>query len=189
MAGTVPDRRLDLPAAAGSWCAGGNGRRSQVRRRGGCRGRVARPGRASVRRDSDFGEVHMAELTDAQRAFIRDNAYYAVVTTLRADGSPHSTVAWATEEDGEVLINTAFRRAKARNLERDPRASVVVLDAQDGYRWVAVSGPVALTTEGANEDIERLSWKYDGHAFRPLGEGEVRVTARVSPEHVTSEGL
>jgi PPOX class probable F420-dependent enzyme len=131
----------------------------------------------------------MARLTDAQRAFIRDNPYYAIVTTLRADGSPHSTVAWATEEDGKVLINTAFPRTKARNLERDPRASVVVLDGEDGYRWVSVSGPVALTTDGANEDIERLSWKYDGHAFRPLGEGEIRVTARVTPEYVTAEGV
>ena len=131
----------------------------------------------------------MARLTDAQRAFIRDNPYYAIVTTLRPDGSPHSTVAWATEEDGKVLINTAFPRTKARNLERDPRASVLVLDGEDGYRWVSVSGPVALTTEGANEDIERLSWKYDGHAFRPLGEGEIRVTARVIPEYVTAEGV
>jgi PPOX class probable F420-dependent enzyme len=131
----------------------------------------------------------MAKLNDAQRAFIRDNPYYAVVTTLRADGSPHSTVAWVTEEDGQVLINTAFPRTKARNLVRDPRASVVVLDGQDGYRWVSVSGPVALTTEGANDDIESLSWKYDGHAFRPLAEGEIRVTARVAPEHVTAEGV
>ena len=131
----------------------------------------------------------MARLTDAQRAFIRDNPYYAVVTTLRPDGSPHSTVAWATEEDGNVLINTTFRRTKARNLERDPRASVVVFDGEDGYRWVSVSGPVALTTEGANDDIESLSWKYDGHAFRPLAEGEIRVTARVAPEHVTAEGV
>jgi PPOX class probable F420-dependent enzyme len=131
----------------------------------------------------------MARLTDAQREFIRDNPYYAIVTTLRPDGSPHSTVAWATEEGGKVLINTAFPRTKARNLERDPRASVVVLDGEDGYRWVSVSGPVALTTEGANEDIERLSWKYDGHAFRPLGEGEIRVTARVTPEYVTAEGV
>ena len=131
----------------------------------------------------------MARLTDAQRAFIRHNPFYAVLTTLREDGSPHSTVVWATEEDGKVLINTALRRAKARHLEADPRASVVVLDASDGYRWVSVSGPVELTTEGADEAIDRLSWKYDGHAFRPIGEGEVRVTGLLTPEHVTAAGV
>jgi len=35
----------------------------------------------------------MPKLTEAQRAFIRD-PNYAVMTTLRADGSPHSTVIW-----------------------------------------------------------------------------------------------
>jgi PPOX class probable F420-dependent enzyme len=131
----------------------------------------------------------MAMLTEAQCAFIRENPYYGVVTTLRADGSPHSTVIWVDEEDGKVLFNTAAHRAKPRELERDPRASVVVLDAADGYRWVAVSGPVTLTTDGANDDIERLSRKYDGHAFRPLAEGEVRVTARLTPEKVQGYGV
>ncbi len=126
----------------------------------------------------------MASLTDEQRAFIRDNPYYAVVTTMREDGSPHSTVAWATEEDGKVLINTTTRRAKGRQLARDPRVSVVVL-APDGYHWIAVSGTAELTTDGANEDIDRLSWKYDDKAFRALGEGEVRVTARITPEQIT----
>jgi PPOX class probable F420-dependent enzyme len=130
----------------------------------------------------------VAELTEAQRAFIRDNAYYAVLTTLRADGSPHSSVVWVTEEDGKVLLNTVERRVKGRNLARDPRASVVVF-APDGYHWIAVDGRVELTTEGAMDDIDGLSQKYDGQPFRELQEGEVRVTARLTPEHITTYGL
>ena len=130
----------------------------------------------------------MAELSDAQREFIRDNAYYAVLTTLREDGSPHSSVVWVTEEDGKVLLNTVERRVKGRNLARDPRASVVVF-APDGYHWIAVDGRVELTTEGAMDDINGLSQKYDGKSFRELGAGEVRVTARLTPEHVTTYGL
>jgi PPOX class probable F420-dependent enzyme len=126
----------------------------------------------------------MAKLTDAQRAFIRE-PNYAVVTTLRADGSPHSTVVWVDEEDGKILFNTTLHRAKFRDLDNDPRASVVVV-APDGYHWVAVSGSVTLTTDGALEDIERLSRKYDGQDFRALREGEVRVTARLDPERVTT---
>jgi PPOX class probable F420-dependent enzyme len=129
----------------------------------------------------------VSELTEAQRAFIRE-AHYAVVTTLRADGSPHSTVVWVDEENGKILFNTTLHRAKWRELERDPRASVVVI-ASDGYHWVAASGTVSLTTDGAHDDIERLSRKYDGHAFRPLGEGEVRVTARLDPDRVTGYGV
>jgi PPOX class probable F420-dependent enzyme len=127
-------------------------------------------------------------LTDAQRAFIRENAYYAVLTTLREDGSPHSSVVWVTEEDGKVLLNTVERRVKGRNLARDPRASVVVV-APDGYHWIAVDGRVELTTDGANDDIEALSWKYDNQPFRALGEGEVRVTARLTPDRISTYGL
>jgi PPOX class probable F420-dependent enzyme len=127
------------------------------------------------------------KLTEAQRAFIRE-PYYAVATTLRADGSPHSTVVWVDEQDGKILFNTTLHRAKWRELDHDPRASVVVI-APDGYHWVSVSGEVTLTTEGALEDIERLSLKYDGHAFRPLGVGEVRVTARLQPDRVTAYGV
>jgi PPOX class probable F420-dependent enzyme len=130
----------------------------------------------------------VAALSEAQRAFIRDNAYYCVLTTLREDGSPHSSVVWVTEEDGKVLLNTVERRVKGRNLARDPRASVVVV-APDGYHWIAVDGRVELTTDGANDDIEALSWKYDNQPFRELQEGEVRVTARLTPEHVTTYGL
>jgi PPOX class probable F420-dependent enzyme len=130
----------------------------------------------------------VAALTEAQRAFIRDNAYYAVLTTLRADGSPHSSVVWVTEEDGKVLVNTVERRVKGRNLARDSRASVVVL-APDGYHWIAVDGRVELTTDGALDDIEALSLKYDGQPFRALQEGEVRVTARLNPERITTYGL
>ena len=127
----------------------------------------------------------MASLTDTQRAFIRDNPYYAVVTTMREDGSPHSTVVWATEEDGKVLINTTTRRAKGRHLARDPRVAVVVT-SPDGYHWIAVSGTAELTTDGANDDIEALSEKYDGKPFRALEDGEIRVTARIEPDQITA---
>jgi PPOX class probable F420-dependent enzyme len=131
----------------------------------------------------------MAELNEAQRAFIRDNPFYAVVTTLRADGSPHATVVWVDEEDGKILFNTAYPRTKPRELEGDPRASVAITDPQDGYRWIAVSGPVTLRTEGADGDIDRLSHKYDGVAYDGYKEHETRVTALLTPEKIDSRGI
>ena len=131
----------------------------------------------------------MAKLTDAQRAFIRDNQFYAVVTTLRPDGSPHSTIVWVDERDGRVLFNTAYPRAKTRDLEHEPRASVTVLDPNDGHRWIAVSGRVTLTTDGADDDIDHLSHKYDGRAFGSHRDGETRVTALLTPETIDAHGL
>ena len=125
----------------------------------------------------------MPELNDAQRKFLA-NPFPGIATTLRKDGSPHSTVVWVEEQDGDVLFNTARGRAKPRNLERDPRASVVVVDPDDMYRWLSVSGPVETTEDGAAEQIDRLSLKYRGEPTYS-GPRDDRITVRLRPEHVT----
>jgi PPOX class probable F420-dependent enzyme len=126
----------------------------------------------------------MTKLTEAQRAFVRE-PFYAVVTTLRPDGSPHSTVVWVDEEDGKILFNTAYPRAKTRDLEHDPRASIAIVDPTDAFRWLAVSGPVELSVETGNEGIERLSRKYDGHEYRGYKDHETRVSCWLTPQRVT----
>jgi PPOX class probable F420-dependent enzyme len=131
----------------------------------------------------------MAKLTDDQRAFIRDNPYYAVVTTLREDGSPHATVVWVDEDEGRILLNTAYPRAKTKDLTNDPRAAVTIIDPADPYKWISVSGPVTLTTETANDDIDRLARKYTGDDYKWHREGETRVTAWLDPDKVTAYGI
>jgi PPOX class probable F420-dependent enzyme len=128
-------------------------------------------------------------LTDAQRAFVRDNPFYAVFTDLRPDGSPHSTVVWVEEDGGDLLVNTAEGRAKPRHMRADPRVSVTILDPEDPYRWLAVSGTAELSTEGAREQIDRLARKYTDHDEYPWYRGEQRITVRITPEQVDSTGL
>ena len=74
---------------------------------------------------------------------------------------------------------------KTRELERDPRISVLTIDRADPYRWVSVSGIAELTREGANEHIGALSRRYFGRGYR-LDAGEQRLLARVRPERVTA---
>jgi PPOX class probable F420-dependent enzyme len=131
----------------------------------------------------------MAALTDKQVEFL-ENPYVGIVTTLREDGSPHSTVVWVDVEDGKPTFNTAMGRKKPANLENDPRASLLVIDPQDAYKWVAVDGKAELTTDGADPQIDKLAKKYlgkDEYPFRQ--EGEQRVTVRITPEHVSASGL
>lgn len=131
-----------------------------------------------------------ATLSDAQKAFIRDNPYVGVVTTLRADGSPHSTVVWVDVEDGAVLFNTETGRAKPRHLERDPRVTVIVVDPNDPYRWVSVSGRAETTLEGADEHIDKLAKKYLGEDEYPWhNPEEARVLVRIRPERVDAYGV
>ncbi|MHB8470370.1 MAG: PPOX class F420-dependent oxidoreductase [Gaiellaceae bacterium] len=132
----------------------------------------------------------MAKLTDDQLEFL-ERPYVGVVTTLRPDGSPHSTVVWVdVDEDGVPSFNTAYGRVKPANLEQDPRASLLVLDPEDAYRWIAVDGPVELTIDGAEEQIDSLARKYTDQESYPWRQpGERRVKARIEPERIDSSGF
>ena len=132
----------------------------------------------------------MAALNDKERQFLDENPFVGVVTTLRDDGSPHSTVVWVDVDDEGVSFNTARPRAKPRYLDADPRVSLVVLDPQDPYRWIAITGTTTMTDDGANDQIDRLSKKYTGREkYASHREGETRVSVRISPTWIESRGL
>jgi len=132
----------------------------------------------------------MAKLTEKQKEFLT-NPYVGTVTTLRDDGSPHSTVVWVDDvENGAVSFNTAYGRLKPSNLEHDPRVSLLVIDPDDTYKWIALDGTAELTTEGADAQIDRLAKKYLGKDEYPFRKPEEqRVTVRITPRRVDSSGL
>jgi PPOX class probable F420-dependent enzyme len=129
----------------------------------------------------------MKRLDDAQARFLAE-PNYGVVTTLRADGSPQSTVVWVDVEDGLPTFNTARGRAKPTNLERDARVALLVVAHGDFYRWLSIDGRAQLTTDGAREQIDALSRKYDGKPWSHV-EGQERVKVRILPDHVVAYGL
>jgi len=132
----------------------------------------------------------MSKLTEKQREFIALNPYVATATTLRQDGSPHNTIVWIDAEDGVVTFNTAIGRAKVRHLRENPRVAVTVVDPEDAYKWISVSGLAELTTEGADEQIDRLAKKYLGQDKYPWHDPEhPRITVRIRPETVDTYGL
>lgn len=131
----------------------------------------------------------MAELSDAERAFL-ENPFVGVVTTIAPDGSPQSTIVWVDVDDDGVSFNTAYGRVKPRNLARDPRLSLVVVDPGDAYRWVKLSGTATLVDEGADAQIDRLSKKYTGRdVYGSRQPGERRVSVRITPKRILSRGL
>jgi PPOX class probable F420-dependent enzyme len=85
------------------------------------------------------------DLDDA-RAFLRDH-HRAVVVTFRADGRPQvSPVTVALDDEGYVVISSRETAFQVRNLRRDPRVSLCVLD--DGFfgRWIYVDGTATIVS-------------------------------------------
>jgi PPOX class probable F420-dependent enzyme len=130
----------------------------------------------------------MTALDDNARTFL-EQPFVGTLTTLRPDGSPHSTVVWV-DANGGLSFNTAVGRAKERHLRKDPRVSLLVVDPEDTYKWVAVDGTAELTTEGADGQIDQLAKKYLGQDEYPWrNPAEQRITVRIHVEHVDSYGL
>jgi PPOX class probable F420-dependent enzyme len=129
-------------------------------------------------------------LSDAQLAFLRDNPFVGVVTDLRADGSPHSTIVWVDVDDDGVSFNTARGRCKPRNIARDARVSLTVVDPENSYRWVSIDGSGTLVDDGADEQIDRLAKKYLGEDRYPWRKpDERRVSVRIAPSRIEALGL
>lgn len=107
---------------------------------------------------------------------------FAVITTINADGTPQQSVVWITEHDGNVVFSTVEGRAKHRNLLRNPRIGVLVLDRADGYRYSQISGTARLDSTGADALIDELSRKYTGQAWVEK-QPRPRVNVIVTPAH------
>jgi PPOX class probable F420-dependent enzyme len=126
----------------------------------------------------------MATLTSEVKALF-EQPLYAWVTTVKRDGSLHSTVVWVDVDGDELIFNTAIGRAKERHLRDDPRLSLSVLDPADPYHLASVSGTGRLDTEGADEIIDHLAKKYLGVDTYPYRQpGEQRINVRVAPQNV-----
>ena len=114
---------------------------------------------------------------------LAQGANYGTIATLQPDGSPATHVMWVDCDDEHVLLNTETGRAKLRNIERDPRVSIVVWDAEDPLHYVEVRGRVVATVAGpeARAHNDELSFKYEGKAYDSEIKTE-RVILKIAPD-------
>ena len=86
----------------------------------------------------------------------------AVLSTLGADGAPRQVVVHYLPEPDGLLVNGGSDRRWAANLRRDPRASLVVHDAERPLHWVGMRGTAERVREGreATEDAMTMARRY-----------------------------
>jgi PPOX class probable F420-dependent enzyme len=114
-----------------------------------------------------------------------DGRNYAVLSTINADGSPHASVMWVGRDAGDVLMSTVEGRRKHRNMARDPRVSVTVIDSADAENYVELRGLVSMTPDVGAQFDNQLSWKYDGRDKDPDKPGAIRVVVRLSVQRTS----
>ena len=107
---------------------------------------------------------------------------FAALTTLLPGGQPQTQVMWVDADSEHLLVNTEVHRQKFRNVERDPRVTLMIWDNEDPYRFVEVRGEVVEKVKGpeARKHIDELSQKYHGRPYQTRIRSE-RVVLRIAP--------
>src|SRR5690606_19413334 len=118
-------------------------------------------------------------LPDLARELL-DKRAFAVLSTVNPDGSPHSSVMWATYEDDDVLFSTIRGRREVGIRDRHPRVSTLMDERADACRYVEIRGTVRMTEEGGDALTDRLRRAYQGVPW-PQRTGEIRLVCRLRP--------
>ncbi len=115
---------------------------------------------------------------------------FANLSTLMQDGSPQVTPVWCDFDGKHVRVNSALGRVKDKNIRRDPRVALAIVDPENPYRYMEIRGKVVEVTEkGADDHINSLSEKYLGNPVYPFRQpGEVRVLYKIEPQKISSMG-
>jgi PPOX class probable F420-dependent enzyme len=115
---------------------------------------------------------------------------FASLATLMPDGKPQVTPVWCDIDGDHVLVNSAKGRVKDRNMRRDPRVSLALIDPDNPYRYLQLQGRVVeITEDGADAHIDKMAKKYTGQDKYPFRQpGEVRVLYRIEPDSAQSMG-
>ena len=119
-----------------------------------------------------------------------------VLTTLGPEGQPRSSLVWV-DHDGEcALVNTTLQRRKGRDLVRDPRCSLLVVDPEDTGRFIQIRGDAELVLEGAVEHCDMLTRRYTDHpryygSIYPAEQEalDTRVICRIHARRITLDAI
>jgi len=115
---------------------------------------------------------------------------FASLGTLMPDGRPQVTPVWVDLDGDYVIFNSAKGRQKDRNVRRDPRVALAIIDPDNPYRYLEIRGRIVeITEEGADANIDKLAKKYLGVDKYPYRQGnETRVIYKIQPEHTNMMG-
>ena len=125
----------------------------------------------------------MSKLSADALRLLREGKNLAIIATVMPDGSPQATAVWVDTDGEHVRFNTAEGRVKTKNLRRDPRVAVAILNAENPYEQVTIRGRVVeFQLEGAIEHIDSLAKKYVGtDVFEGREPDDQRVIVKIAP--------
>jgi len=128
----------------------------------------------------------MTDTISPEVAKLIEDKNLAFVATLMNNNSPQITPTWIDLVDGIIIVNTAQGRVKQRNVSRDPRVAISLVDRNNPYNMVTIQGHVIeQTTDGADAHIDKMAKKYLGVDKYPFAApGEKRILLKIEPQKI-----
>ena len=105
------------------------------------------------------------------------------ISTINLDGSPQLTPVWGDYDDGYVLVNTAEGRLKHKNVLRDPRVAISVVDHNNPLNMTTIKGKVIeIIPDYDYVHANKLTKQYMGIDKYPFKrDGEKRIIFKIKP--------
>lgn len=121
---------------------------------------------------------------------------HAVLTTMMPDGQPQSSLVWCDFDGVCVRVNTSRERQKGKNMQANPRVSLLIVDPGDTSRFLQIRGEVEIVEGGAREHLDEITRQYTrhpqyyGYVF-PLEkrERETRIICRIHARKITLDAI
>ncbi len=121
---------------------------------------------------------------------------HGVLTTMMPDGQPQSSLVWC-DYDGEcACVNTTLQRQKGRNMLRNPKVSLLIVDPENTGRYLEIRGEAELVEQGALEHLDAITRKYTDHPkyygyVFPCDQQarETRVICRIHAKKITMDAI
>jgi PPOX class probable F420-dependent enzyme len=131
------------------------------------------------------------DVIPTSHADLLDSTAVVHVATIGPDGAPQNNPVWfGTDDKGNILFSQTKTRQKYKNVQRDARVALSIVDPANPYRYLEIRGVVARIDEDPEKAfINQMAKKYLGQDVYPWHQpGDERVVVVVRPEHTTSMG-
>lgn len=135
-------------------------------------------------------------IPDSHRDLLTEPVH-GVLSTMMPDGQPQSSIVWVDYDGAYVLINTTLERQKGRTMCSNPKVALLVIDPQDGSRWIEIRGKVVdINQDAAESHADKLTQRYTGKQrfygdIYPVEQKhrETRVIVKIEPLKISRDAI
>lgn len=135
------------------------------------------------------------EIPDSHRDLL-NSPIHGVLTTVMPDGQPQSSLVWCNYDGECARVNTSLERQKGKNLKRNPKVNLLIVDPNNTGRYLEIRGEAVLVLEGAVEHLDEITRQYTrhpryyGYVFPVEKQArETRVICRIHATKITLDAI